>query len=154
MENYTFVVQDAVQSFHWNNGQVAFHPLVVYFIKDGKLPHKTSDSISDRTQHDVFSVYAFQIPVINEFMKVQMPQIYKLFISAMGAVDNKKPTKKFHTCFITNVTLIYLYFCIFLLPVMENKCLWHDWWYQIKHLAAYASLQQAAKCQIVTQKDL
>lgn len=84
VENYTFVVQDAIQSFHWNNGQVAIHPLVVYFIKDGKLPHKTFDSISDRTQHDVFSVYAFQIPVINESMKVQMPQIYKIIYFGDG----------------------------------------------------------------------
>lgn len=86
--------------------------------------------------------------------KFKCPKYIKLFISAMGVVDNKKSTKKLHTCFITNVILIYLYFCIFLLPVMENKCLWQDWWYQIKHLATYASLQQAAKCQILTQKDL
>ena len=84
VENCTFAAQDAIQSFHWNNGQVAIHPLVVYFMKDGKLPDKTSDSISDRAQHDVFCVYAFQIPVINESMKVQMSQIYKIIYFSDG----------------------------------------------------------------------
>ena len=35
-KNYTFVVQDAIQSFHWNNAQATIHPLNIYFKKDGK----------------------------------------------------------------------------------------------------------------------
>ena len=30
-ENYSFVVQDDVQGFHWNNSQVTLHPFVIYF---------------------------------------------------------------------------------------------------------------------------
>ena len=27
-ENYSFVLQDAVQGFHWNNAQATIHPLL------------------------------------------------------------------------------------------------------------------------------
>ena len=30
-ENYSFVVQDAVQGFHWENSQAAVHPFIAYF---------------------------------------------------------------------------------------------------------------------------
>eukprot|EP00731_Ephydatia_muelleri_P022793 Em0015g376a len=30
-ENYSFIVQDAAQGFHWNNDQATIHPFVVYF---------------------------------------------------------------------------------------------------------------------------
>ena len=30
-ENYSFIVQDAAQSFHWNNLQAIIHPFLVYF---------------------------------------------------------------------------------------------------------------------------
>ena len=29
-QNYSFVIQDAVQGFHWGNCQAMLHPLVVY----------------------------------------------------------------------------------------------------------------------------
>ena len=31
-ENYKYVVQDEVQSFHWNNQQCTLHPVVLYFM--------------------------------------------------------------------------------------------------------------------------
>ena len=33
-ENYSFIVQDAVQGHHWNNSQATLHPFAVYFKKD------------------------------------------------------------------------------------------------------------------------
>ena len=30
-ENYQFVVQDEIQSFHWNNTQATLHPIVVHY---------------------------------------------------------------------------------------------------------------------------
>ena len=32
-ENYSFVVQDEIQSFHWNNAAVTIHPFVCYYVK-------------------------------------------------------------------------------------------------------------------------
>ena len=36
-ENYSFVLQDEIQAFHWNNGSVTIHPFVCHYIKEGKL---------------------------------------------------------------------------------------------------------------------
>jgi hypothetical protein len=36
-ENYSFIVQDAVQGFHWENSQVAVHPFVVYYRENEEM---------------------------------------------------------------------------------------------------------------------
>ena len=30
-ENYSFIIQNAVQGFHWDNSQATLHPFVVYY---------------------------------------------------------------------------------------------------------------------------
>jgi hypothetical protein len=32
-ENYSFILQDEAQGFHWNNAQATIHPFVIYFKK-------------------------------------------------------------------------------------------------------------------------
>ena len=56
-ENYSFVVQDEVQSFHWNNTQCSLHPVVIYYRKDAALHHLSYTVISHDTTHDVNFVY-------------------------------------------------------------------------------------------------
>ena len=36
-ENYSFVLQDEAQGFHWNNSQATLHPFVVYYTESSKL---------------------------------------------------------------------------------------------------------------------
>ena len=36
-ENYFFVVQHRIQSFHWNNGSATAHPFVCYYKEKGEL---------------------------------------------------------------------------------------------------------------------
>ena len=31
-EGYSFIVQDAVQGFHWNSSQATIHPFVIYYV--------------------------------------------------------------------------------------------------------------------------
>ena len=33
-DNYSFIIQDAIQGYHWNNSQATLHPFVVYFRED------------------------------------------------------------------------------------------------------------------------
>lgn len=33
-ENFSFVIQDAIQGFHWSNDQATLHPFVVYWRQD------------------------------------------------------------------------------------------------------------------------
>ena len=48
-ENYSFLVQHAIQSFYWQNQQTTLHPFAVYHNDDddGKLKYDGSCVISD-----------------------------------------------------------------------------------------------------------
>ena len=60
-ENYKYVVQDEVQSFHWNNRQCTLHPVVLYFMDNSNLLQESSLCIlSDDMDHDVSFVHEVQ----------------------------------------------------------------------------------------------
>ena len=40
-ENYKYVLQDAIQAYHFNNDQATVFTVVIYYMKDGKLEHKS-----------------------------------------------------------------------------------------------------------------
>ena len=46
-ENFSFVVQDKAQSFHWDNGMVTLHPFVYYYKDEGQICHGNFVLISD-----------------------------------------------------------------------------------------------------------
>ena len=71
-------------------------------------------------QHDVFPVYAFQTTVIHEFLKVVMPQINKIIYIGDGCSGQYKNNHNLQICFIKNVTLIYLWNGILLIPLTEK----------------------------------
>lgn len=59
-ENFTFVIQDAVQSYHWTNTQATIHPFVIYY-KNSKneLQHFSFAIISEILEHNTISVHLF-----------------------------------------------------------------------------------------------
>jgi hypothetical protein len=61
-ENYSFVLQDEAQGFHWNNAQSTIHPFVIYFkISDAlNTEHENLVMISDCLKHDSVLVHTFQ----------------------------------------------------------------------------------------------
>jgi hypothetical protein len=56
-ENYQFVVQDEIQSFHWNKTQATLHPIVVYYKTNEELKHESICFMSDDLVHDLDMVY-------------------------------------------------------------------------------------------------
>ena len=52
-------MQDAAQSFHWNNDQAILHPFVCYYRRSIELEH-TNLVISDCLKHDTVAVPLFQ----------------------------------------------------------------------------------------------
>ena len=53
-ENYQFIVQHEIQSYHWSKEYCTLHPLVVYFIdSDGNIQHNFFCFISDDNNHDI-----------------------------------------------------------------------------------------------------
>ena len=67
-ENYSFVLQDAAQGFHWNNSQATIHPFVIYYKESDKLKHISYVVISDCLRHDTVAVHLFQRNLIH-FLK-------------------------------------------------------------------------------------
>ena len=87
-QNYSFVAQDVVQSFHWNNSQATPHPFVVYYKSKGQLKHLNLCMISD-LKHDTFAVHTF----INNgmpYIKEQLPFVTKLHYFSDGCGGQNK----------------------------------------------------------------
>ena len=60
-ENYSMVVQDAVQGWHWTKQQCTIHPLVMYFTNEqGEVTAKSFAFFSDDLEHDIGFVYKMQ----------------------------------------------------------------------------------------------
>ena len=36
LQNFSFVVQDEIQGYHWNNQQCGLHPTVLYYCKENE----------------------------------------------------------------------------------------------------------------------
>lgn len=92
-ENYSFITQDAAQSFHWNNSQATLHPFVCYYRENNVLMHKSFVAISDCNQHDVIAVHLFQSRLIN-FLKLSH-QVRKIFYFSDGCAAQYKNRKNF-----------------------------------------------------------
>jgi len=58
-ENYSFVLQDAAQGFHWNNSQATLHPFVAYYRGNEELCHLSYVVISECNHHDTIAVHLF-----------------------------------------------------------------------------------------------
>ncbi len=98
-ENYSFVLQDEIQGYHWTNSQATIHPFVVYH----RFPIEGNEStdlkeisfvvISDHLSHDTVVVHHFQCKLI-EFLKEIMPFIKVIYFSD-GAASQYKNRKNF-----------------------------------------------------------
>ena len=95
-EYYAFVVQDEIQSYHWNTQQCSLHPLVIYYKDDnGVLKHISYCFISDNITHDVTYVYKiFQL--IIPILKTNFPNLSKLHLFTDGCSGQYESCKSFY----------------------------------------------------------
>ena len=76
-ENYSLLVQDAAQGFHWNNSQAMIHPFVIYYVDEsGKLVHKSYACISDYKTHDTIMVYSFLKNFHEHYIRKKFPFLH------------------------------------------------------------------------------
>lgn len=68
-ENYNFVVQDAAQSFHWNNDQATLLTSVFYYRDGTEIKHGSIVMISDDLKHDTATFYAYQKILHNHLLE-------------------------------------------------------------------------------------
>ena len=149
-ENYSFLVQDAIQNFHWNNSQVTIHQIVIYY-NDSVTQctnHLCLAMISDQLLHDTVAVFAFQQVFVKE-LKEFLPLISKLFYVSDGSSAQYKNYKNF-----ANLTYHKQDFGIdaewhfFATSHGKNAC--DGVGGSLKRLAAKASLQRPIEDQILT----
>ena len=76
-ENYSFVIQDEIQSFHWNNAMATLHPFVAYYRENEELKHINHVIISDCNIHDTVAVHLF-LKVFLEKLKENIPTARKI----------------------------------------------------------------------------
>ena len=88
-ENYTFVVQDEVQSYHWDAQQCTVHPFVAYWREDGTQCHQSFCVMSDSTKHSTSTVHAFLTVLIPE-LKTRIPDLAKIHYFSDGCAGQYK----------------------------------------------------------------
>ena len=89
-ENFTFVMQDEVQSYHWNNAQATIHPLVCYWLENGVSKHVACVAVSECLTHDTITVHLFQhllkfIEEMFRFNKIAIPNNKFQMASGQGS---------------------------------------------------------------------
>ena len=103
-ENYSFVVQDAAQSFHWNNLQATLHPFVCYYRDESdhvndddgvmRLKHRSLVIISESNNHDTVAVHLFQ-KVLMRFLTDEIRTPTKIIYFSDGCAAQYKNRKNF-----------------------------------------------------------
>ena len=154
-ENYSFVLQDAAQGFHWNNSQATIHPFAAYFKKRGELCHLSYVIVSECLHHDTTAVHLYQRHFV-AFLKSFLPtrsQPQKIVYFSDGAASQYKNRKNF----------------INLSHHEEDFGISAEWHFSatahgkgacdglggtVKRLAARASLQKPYNDQIMTPRQL
>ena len=94
-ENYQFLVQDEIQSYHWSKEYCTLHPLVVYFIDgDGNIQHNSLCFISDDNNHDTNFVYKIQT-ILVDYLKENLPIMDKIYYFSDSCAEQYLNHKNF-----------------------------------------------------------
>ncbi|KAK6168797.1 hypothetical protein SNE40_011199 [Patella caerulea] len=94
-ENYSYVVQDEIQSFHWENNQATMHPFVAYQrSNDGDLIHRNMCVLSDTKEHSTITVFTF-LSVVLPYLKTELPGVKKIHYFTDGCVSQYKNKNNF-----------------------------------------------------------
>ncbi|MCP3667236.1 MAG: hypothetical protein GY696_32870, partial [Gammaproteobacteria bacterium] len=152
-ENYSFVLQDAAQGFHWNNAQATLHPFVVYWKEKGELKHASFIVISDCLTHDTVAVHLFQrqLMIFLEDKLERKPT--KVIYFSDGAASQYKNYKNFiNLCCHKEEFGCKAEWHFFATSHGKNAC--DGLGGTVKRLAARKSLQSPYGDQIMTAKDL
>ena len=88
-ENYTFVVQDEIQSYHWSKKQCSFHPIVICYMKEKFFER-------DDLNHDVGFINEILHQTIDYIKTNLCPIITKIHYFSDGCSGQYKNCKHFY----------------------------------------------------------
>jgi hypothetical protein len=160
-ENYSFVLQDAAQSFHWNNLQATIHPFVCYY-REGNAAQDDSATIqnnhvsfvvvSESNSHDTIAVHLFQ-KVLIEFLTKRFGKPTKMIYFSDGCAAQYKNRKNFiNLCHHEEDFGMPAEWHFFATSHGKGPC--DGVGGTVKRLAARASLQRPYDKQILTSRQL
>ena len=116
-ENYSFVVQDAVQGYHWNNSQATLHPFVAYYLLTIAYSSIKKFCVNCDEMKDF-------ITPVHKIITVILPQIKQILPNLInfsdGAGSQYKNYKNFANLCHHKADLEWMLSGIFLLLVMEK----------------------------------
>ena len=74
-DNYSTIVQDAAQGFHWNNSQATIHPFVLYYMDENtnSVQQNRYASVSYHTIYNTIAIYTFAKKVIVRVSETKFP---------------------------------------------------------------------------------
>lgn len=94
-ENYSMIVQDAIQGWHWTKLQCTIHPLVLYYTdSSGDLMVSSFCFISDDLNHDTGFVHHMQRVFIS-FLKTNHSNLNQIHYFSDGCAGQYKNYKNF-----------------------------------------------------------
>ena len=92
-ENYQFLVQEEVQSYHWSKEYCMLHPHFAYFIDvDGNIQHNSLWFIPDDNNHNTNSVYKI-LTILVDYLKEKLQIVDKIFYFSDGCAEQYKNCK-------------------------------------------------------------
>lgn len=148
-ENYAFVIQNEIQSYHWARGGCTVHPVGMY------LAHENGDKIisnhcfiSDDLEHDTVFVNAVQREMM-KWLTEHHPQVKKVHYFTDGCAAQYKNRKSFkNLCEHYNDFSIHAEHSFF--ATSHGKSICDGLGGTVKRILRKASLQQPDDSQIVT----
>ena len=153
-ENYSFLIQDAAQGYHWDNTQATLHPFVVYYKSSTNiLKCKSFCVVSDYLKHDTVAVHVFIKKLLESLLSLSI-NISHIYYFSDGAASQYKNYKNFlNLCFhkgdFNGISAEWNFF-----GTSHGKSPCDGVGGTAKRLAARASLQRPVNQQIMTPKDL
>ena len=94
-ENYSMVIQDAVQGWHWTKQQCTIHPIVMYYSDEqGNSQVKSFAFFSDDLEHDTGFVYQLQ-KLLCEYLHENFGFLTQIEYFSDGCASQYKNYKNF-----------------------------------------------------------
>ena len=153
VKNYSFIIQDEVQGYHWNKSQCSLHPSVIYHQSENALIQASICILSDDVTHDVSFVYKVMEAAV-EFIKTRLiPDIKTIHYFSDGCAGQYKNQKHFYNlCFHGSDFPVDCEWNIF--ATSHGKSLCDGIGGTVKRVTARACLQKTISAHILTAEQM
>lgn len=153
-ENYSFIVQDEIQGYHWENQQCTVHPFVIYYKSvEGEFKCQSVCFLSPVLKHNTVMVYTFISQLIPFLLTLPSSSVTKIHYFSDGCAGQYKN--------MYNFAHIYHHLKDFGIPCEWNffgtshgKSACDGIGGTVKRLTAKASLQRTYSDQILSCSDM